>query len=331
MTGGRDRSDAQVLRLGAVTLAVMLVVLVATFNLSQFPGFGGETHRAELSDASGLRVGNMVQVAGIRSGRVQDLEVQGDRVVATFEVDHGIEVGDRSRAAVKVLNLLGEKYLELTPEGDQQLASDEVIPLERTESAYDIVGVLGDLTETTEGIDTDQLTEALDVVGQTLTGSSGEIRGSFDGIARLSRTVSSRDEELQELLRRADSVTELLADRSTELARLMRSGDLVFSELQARREAISRLLVHARRLAVHLEGLAADNRDQIGPALSEVRTLLGTLQDKRKELKETVARLGPYADILGNIVGTGPWFDGYVVNLLGFSTGEFVPSSGGDF
>jgi phospholipid/cholesterol/gamma-HCH transport system substrate-binding protein len=32
---------------------------------------------------------------------------------------------------------------------------------------------------------------------------------------------------------------------------------------------------------------------------------------------------GPYADILGNIIGTGPWFDAYVVNLAGFATGEF--------
>ena len=45
----------------------------------------------------------------------------------------------------------------------------------------------------------------------------------------------------------------------------------------------------------------------------------------------TAAAIGPYADILGNIVGTGPWFDGYVVNLVGIPTGEFVPGTGGDF
>ena len=56
-----------------------------------------------------------------------------------------------------MLNLLGEKYLDLTPAGAGQLDEDTAIPVDRTESAYDIVGVFGDLTTTTEGIDTDQL------------------------------------------------------------------------------------------------------------------------------------------------------------------------------
>ncbi len=35
--------------------------------------------------------------------------------------------------------------------------------------------------------------------------------------------------------------------------------------------------------------------------------------------------LGPYASILINIIGTGPWFDAYVPNLVGLAGGEFKP------
>ena len=107
-----------------------------------------------------------MQVGGIRSGRVQDLELVGDRVLVTFEVDNDVEFGTESRASVEVLNLLGEKYLQLDPAGPDQQPEDEPIPLDRTDSAYDIVGVFGDLTTTTEEIDTDQLVEALDVLAQ---------------------------------------------------------------------------------------------------------------------------------------------------------------------
>jgi len=44
-----------------------------------------------------------------------------------------------------------------------------------------------------------------------------------------------------------------------------------------------------------------------------------------KELKAVLHSVGPYATILGNIIGTGPWFDAYAVNLAGIPTGEFVP------
>ena len=70
MTSSRTYTDARILRLGAITIVVMLLVMAAAFNLSQFPGFKGSTYRAEFSDASGLHVGNMVQVGGMRVGRV---------------------------------------------------------------------------------------------------------------------------------------------------------------------------------------------------------------------------------------------------------------------
>ena len=318
-------SDAQILRLGAMSLVVMLVIMAAAFNLSKFPGFGGTSYLAEFSDASGLHRGNMVQVGGIRVGRVQDVTLEGDTVLVQFEVENGVEFGTQSAASVEVLSLLGEKYLELTPAGEGQLDKDTRIPKERTQSAYDIVGVLGDLTTTTEEIDKAQLVEALGVVADTVDAAAPEIEDSLTGISRLSQTVASRDQEIQALLASSKNVSALLADRSQDIVSLLRSSDLVFAEVQRRKDAIHRLLVNARTLAVELRGVATDNQRQIGPALREVGELLALLNSKEKELKATLAALGPYVSILGNIIGTGPWFDAYAVNLAAIPTGEFLP------
>lgn len=322
----RRYTDRQVLRLGALTLVVMAVVLAAAFNLSKFPGFGGTSYSAELADASGLRVGNQVQVAGIRVGRVQDVELARDRVLVRFEVDHGVELGPETAAAVEVQSLLGDKFLELTPAGEGDLDPGDTIPLERTTAAYDIVGVFGDLTRTTERIDTDRLARALDVVADTADRAAPEIDASLDGITRLSRSVASRDEEIQQLLLSSREVGELLAARSQDVVDLMADADLVFQEVERRKRAVHRLLVNARDLARELRGVARDNQDEIGPALAEVDDLLGLLVDKEAELKATLDALGPYVSILSNIIGTGPWFDAYAANLLAIPTGEFVPA-----
>ncbi len=242
-----------------------------------------------------------------------------------FETDADVEFGPESEASVEVLNLLGEKYLEINPAGEGQLSSDTPIPVERTESAYDIVGVFGDLTTTTEDIDKGQLIEALDVVSETIDTSAPEIQSSFDGLARLSETIASRDKEIRGLLSSSRQVSTLLANRGTDLVQLMDSSDLVFGEVQKRKEAIHRLLVNARRLANQLRGVATDNQAQIGPALKEIDDLTSLLIRKEKELKATLNAFGPYASILGNIIGTGPWFDAYAVNLAAIPTGEFVP------
>jgi phospholipid/cholesterol/gamma-HCH transport system substrate-binding protein len=326
MSTSRNYSDARVLRFGAITLVVMLLVMAAAFNLSQFPGFRGSTYRAEFSDASGLHTGNMVQVGGIRVGRVQDVALEdSNTVVVTFEVDHGVEFGTESGASIEVLNLLGEKYLELTPAGPGQLDEDTAIPRERTESAYDLVGVFGDLTQTTERIDTDQLTKALNVVADTTDQAAPEIEQSFRGIARLSQSVAARDEQIQALLESSQGVSKVLAARSADLVDLMKHSDLVFQEVERRREAIHLLLVNARDLADQLRGVAEDNQAQIAPALQEVGDLLALLNSKDDELKATLNALGPYVSILGNIIGTGPWFDAYASNLAAIPTGEFLP------
>jgi phospholipid/cholesterol/gamma-HCH transport system substrate-binding protein len=319
-------SDARIMRLGVITLIVMAVVSAATFNLSKFPGFKGTTYYAEFSDASGIHKGDEVQIGGIRSGRVADVTLDGDHVVVKFEInDGGADFGPDSTASIEVLNLLGEKYLDLKPAGDGQLAANGTIPIDHTESAYDIVGVFGDLTTTTEQIDTKQLSQALGVVSGTLDHSAPAIGAAFDGIARLSRSISQRNAQLQTLFRSSEKVSKVLDARGKDIVDLMGHSDLVFKELQKRKAAVHDLLVNARILADQLKGLADDNAAQIGPALAQVDDLTATLVDKKNELKATLHQLGPYVEILSNIIGTGPWFDALAVNLASIPTGEFVP------
>ena len=230
---------------------------------------------------------------------------------------------------MEVLNLLGEKYLELRPAGSGQLAAGGTIPVERTDSAYDIVGVLSDLTETTEGIDSERLGKALDILAETMDASSEEIQGSFRGLSRLSRSIASRDTELKRLMANAEDVTGLLAQRRQDLVNLMEQSSLVFETVNQRREDIHVLLVNTRALATQLEGLVEDNRRDLAPALAELRGVTTMLKSERDNLRKTVKAMGPYTDILVNIVGTGPWFDAYLANLAGIGTGEFAPGPRG--
>jgi phospholipid/cholesterol/gamma-HCH transport system substrate-binding protein len=318
------RSSRQLMRMGAISLVVLALALAASFNLQKFPGFRGTTYHAELADASGLHVGNIVEIAGIRVGRVNALHIAGRKIVVDFDV-HNAVFGDRTTASVQVLNLLGEKYLELEPQGPGTMDAGATIPLARTTAGYDIVGTLSELTTTTEKINTPQLAHALRTLATTIDAASPEVRSSFTGLSRLSRTIASRDQEIRTLLDHAQHVASLLDRRKGDLVGLMKQGDLVFKELIRRRTAIHDLLVNARTLGDQLRGLAQDNQAQIGPALEELHTALRFLNHRQQQLSDTIKYYGPYASILINIIGTGPWFDAYVPNLAGLATGEFVP------
>jgi phospholipid/cholesterol/gamma-HCH transport system substrate-binding protein len=318
------RSDARILRLGAISLVVLLVVGAAAFNLQKFPGFKGTDFHVQLSDASGLHKGNMVQIAGVRVGRVNALHIEEDHVTVDFDVKDA-KMGKKTQAAVEVLNLLGEKYLEITPKGVGEMQAGDTIPKSRTNGSYDIVSTLSELTTRTEAINVPRLSQSLTTLGDTLNAASPHIRSTFTGLSRVSQAIASRDEGISQLLQRADRVTKLLAARRGDLVTLMREGDLVFKELLARRDAIHSLLVNATKLAVELRGLATDNQKQIGDALKQLDTALSYLRSREEKIDTILKRLDPYASILINIIGTGPWFDAYVPNLPSLATGEFKP------
>src|ERR1700759_3456288 len=101
-------SEGSILRLGTISLVVLLVVMAAAFNLQKFPGFKGTGYHVQLADASGLHTGDMVQIAGVRVGRVEALHIAGNHITVDFDVK-GAEMGQESQASVQVLNLLGEK------------------------------------------------------------------------------------------------------------------------------------------------------------------------------------------------------------------------------
>ena len=75
--------------------------------------------------------------------------------------------------------------------------------------------------------------------------------------------------------------------------------------------------------------LAAHFSRELGRPTKDLHAVVGVLKKREKSLQETIHNLGPYASILINVIGTGPWFDAYVPNLVGLATGEFVPGKRG--
>ncbi len=189
----RGLSDRQLARIGVISVVVALMAMAAALNLQKFPGLRGTGYEADFSDASGLHKGNMVQIAGIRVGRVSKIDLAGDHVVVHFTLDPGTEVGEDTAASIEVLNLLGEKFLDLEPAGSERLEAGATIPLDRTDSSYDIVKVFSKLSDTTERIDIPQLQQALTTVAGTMRRSSDEAKVTFDGLSRLSVAIASRD------------------------------------------------------------------------------------------------------------------------------------------
>ncbi|GAA3051526.1 MCE family protein [Streptomyces glomeratus] len=312
---------------GAVGLTVLALLTVAAFNADSLPLIGdGRTYSAAFSEAGGLKPGDEVRIAGVKVGKVDGVDLDGDHVKVTFKIKGDPAFGTRTGAAIRVKTILGAKYLALTPQGPGRLKPGSEIPLRRTVPAYDVVQAFSDLTTTSEDIDTQRLAKALDTLSTTFQDSPAEVRASISGLSRISKTIASRDEALQELLDHANGVTKVLATHTEDFSALVKDGDKLLKEISRRREAIHALLKSSALLGIQLSGLVEDNRKEIGPALRNLDTFVTMLERNQASLDRSVELLAPYVRLFTNTLGNGRWFDSYVQNMV---AAPVVPRTGG--
>ncbi|MGV9820011.1 MCE family protein [Nocardia xishanensis] len=302
--------------LGVLGLAMVVLVTMSAFSLDRLPIIGaGTKYSAEFSEAAGLKKGNEVRIAGVKVGSVSDVRLEGDRVIVDFRTQDAW-IGNETTASIQIKTLLGQKYLALDPRGSGPADPDKPIPLSRTVSPYDVVDAFSDAAATVEEIDTAQLATSMRVLAEAFETTPPEIRGSIDGVARLSETLAKRDVELKRLFKATRQTTEVLADRNAEFERLLASGGQLLAELNIRQQAIHQLLTGAKAVSAELSALVADNSEQIGPALTNLAAAIDLLNDNQQNISKTLELAGPFYGLYANVLGTGRWFDAVIVNLI---------------
>ena len=309
----RERNPVVV---GAVSLVVLAMVLVAALRADDLPVIGGgDTYHAMFTEAGGLKVNDEVRVAGVRVGKVDEIELAGDEVRVSFKVDDTASFGPDTRAAIKVKTILGSMFLALEPAGGGQLDEDATIPVERTSSPYDVVEAFEGLASTSEQIDTDQLAESLTTLADLTRNTPEEFRGALDGLSRLSANVADKDAELNNLLVNLQRVSTVLDERDEDIIKLMEDSDVLFRALVARREAVHDLLVSSTTLSNELTTLIRQSREDLKPALAHLENVIAVLNKNEDNLDSSLRLMAPFYRVFANTLGTGPWFDTWIANF----------------
>ena len=301
---------------GAVSLAVLSAMVLAAFRAEDLPLIGGgDTYYAAFSEAGGLKANDEVRVAGVRVGKVQSVDLDGDHVRVEFNVENGVEFGPQTNATIKVKTLLGAMYLALEPAGQGQMDEETEIPVARTSSPYDVVDAFSGLAHTSERIDTDQLAKSLDTMSALMKDTPEEFQGALRGMSALSQNIAARDEQLNELLGNMEKVSRVLADRNGDLVTLMEDGDKLFRALVARREAVHDLLTATSQLSRELTLMVKQTRADLKPALDHLDSVVDMLNKNQQNLDNSLRLMAPFYRVFPNTLGTGPWFDTYIQNL----------------
>src|SRR6202041_1450180 len=149
------RSRATLIKFAAFVVVMAMLTAFLFFIFGQYRTGSTTGYSAVFTDVSRLKEGQSVRVAGVRVGTVNSVSLQPDKkVVVKFDADRNIVLTEGSRAAVRYLNLVGDRYLDLIdgPGSTKRLPAGGQIPVSRTAPALDLDLLLGGLKPVTQGL-----------------------------------------------------------------------------------------------------------------------------------------------------------------------------------
>lgn len=140
--------------MGAVVLIVAGTFLAFAYKGSEMRVEDGYTVRANFSNASGITLGSDVRVGGVKVGVVSELGLDPE----TYEAVLHMQIGNSTRlpkdssASIVSSGLLGEKYIQIAPGGDDKmLAAGDKISF--TQSAVNLEELIGKFVFSGGGVD----------------------------------------------------------------------------------------------------------------------------------------------------------------------------------
>ncbi|TYQ11998.1 UNVERIFIED_ORG: phospholipid/cholesterol/gamma-HCH transport system substrate-binding protein [Gordonia westfalica J30] len=323
--GGRSRAQV-----GVIGIVVIAMVVITAMQMDKLPYLAPiSTYSAYFDDAGGLSKGDIVVVSGVQVGTVEGIELaetdQGTKVKVSFRMDDTVEMGDETQAAIRTETVLGRRNLTVIPHGGERIKPGGSITLGNTIAPYSLQDALEGATDTISGTDTDQLNTALETLTVTFSETPDQVQGAVNGVARLSKAVADRDDELRALLAKANQVSKIVGDRNDQINRLLIDANALVGEIEMRRYALNQLIKGIGDVTMQLRGFIAENNEQLTPVLQKFDRVATILTDNEKDLKETIDRLGPFANTLGEAVASGPNFDSLVgLNTFGDYTAIFL-------
>ncbi|HQE16371.1 MAG TPA: MlaD family protein, partial [Mycobacterium sp.] len=224
----RVLEDLNKTMVGLVALAV-LTALLATLVIITKVGPGYRRISAEFIQAAALMPKNPVTVAGIPVGTVTGMELIGDRVRVDMRVQDDIEVGKDSRAVIMVTTILGSRYLALHPGGGGPLPNN-TIDLNHTEVPYDLQQALQDVAVNYGEVNTDDLADAIQVLGKQVESLPPLIPKAMDNLKKLSTVMADRRAQFGSMLKTMDLVTSTLRRQQASIGGMVNQGQQLLGE-----------------------------------------------------------------------------------------------------
>lgn len=323
------RSEAAKLAVFVLFAGVSTLIVTNTI-IDPIPG-RAVTYHAQFSDVTGLVTGSDVRIAGVRTGRITDIEVADHHsALVTFEVSDKQQLPAESTAAIRYADLLGARNLTLTPAGDSgpPLPEGAIIPIERTTPSVDLTAVLGGFRPLFDALDPAVVNRVADEILGVFEGQDTSLDSLLVSTISIAESVGQRSQIVDQLI---TDLSAVLGDAAAERPRMTHIVDTlasVMDGLERNRDLMTTGVDSIEGLSSStntlIEGLSSD----LAATTRSLDDATGAVIDKQDAVIDLVDHLDGVLVELGSLTSYGGWLNLYFCNLSLSAGGvEFAPTT----
>ncbi|MDX3400226.1 MULTISPECIES: MCE family protein [Streptomyces] len=289
---------------------------------------GTSTYKALFTDVTGLVDGDSVRISGVTVGEVTDVRVVDRRTAqVTFTVRDDRTLPRSTTAAVKYLNMVGQRYVSLgRGSGDLAgtLPEGGTVPLDRTTPALDLTLLFNGFKPLFEGLSPKDVNDLAGSIVQVLQGEGATVDSLIRHVGSLGTTVAAKDKVIGEVVENLTTVLDTLNDREDGFDDLVVTLQKLVTGFNQDRKPLGEAVAAMGDLTTVTAGLLEDGRAPLKKDVRELGRLSAGLGEHTPQIEDFLEKSPAKMTALARLSSYGSWFNLYLceARVSGVSTSD---------
>lgn len=302
------------------TFAVVMVTLTAFLFLAfgQYRTGSTADYSAVFADASGLQAGDTVRAGGLEVGTVRAVSMQSDHnVVVAFDADPNVPLTTGTKVAVRYLNLVGDRYLDLVdgPGSTRLLPAGSQIALANTSPALDLDALLGGLKPVIQGLNPQDVNALTSALVQVFQGQGATLESVLSKTASFTNGLADNNEVIEHLIDNLNVVVGVLQKDGDRFAGAIDRFEKLIGGLSADRDPIADAIESLSNGTASIANLLSAARPPLAGTVDELNRLAPLLDMDKSRLDAALGKAPDNFRKLTRLGSYGSWVNEYNCGL----------------
>jgi phospholipid/cholesterol/gamma-HCH transport system substrate-binding protein len=309
----RDRTLINVL---VFTVVMVLVAASLVVIFGQFRFGSDKDYHATFSDASRLKAGQDVRIAGVPVGKVSDVKLNPDNSVdVAFTVSEHYQLYTSTRALVRYENLVGDRYLEITSGPGELRKLPPGGTVVNTQPALDLDALLGGLRPVLKGLDGNKVNAISNAVIELLQGQGGALSDMLSSTSAFTQNLAARDQLIGDVITNLNTVLGTVDDKGAQFDASVDRLQKLLTGLAEGRDPIAGAIGPLASAENDLTDMLQKGRRPVQGVIENARPLAQRLDERKADINKVIEPLAENYLRLNALGAYGAFFNIYYCSI----------------